>query len=132
MVDVFQVNAVGPLLAVQAFYPLLAATRPDWVPVIGVLSSKVGSIEDNGTGGWYAYRASKAALNIIFRSLHVDMAGRAAVALLHPGYVRTKMTGFMGFIDPPDSVAGMIKALEATGPKTGFRWVDYKAEIIPY
>jgi hypothetical protein len=52
--------------------------------------------------------------------------------LLHPGYVRTDMTDNMGFIDPPESVAGMLKAIEATGNDTPFRWVDYKAEIIPF
>jgi NAD(P)-dependent dehydrogenase (short-subunit alcohol dehydrogenase family) len=101
-------------------------------PVVAILSSKVGSVEDNASGGLYAYRASKSAANNIAKSLSVDLADRANVVLLHPGYVRTDMTDNMGFIDPPESVAGMLKAIEATGNDTPFRWVDYKAEIIPF
>eukprot|EP00283_Hemiselmis_rufescens_P018877 CAMPEP_0173462360 /NCGR_PEP_ID=MMETSP1357-20121228/66524_1 /TAXON_ID=77926 /ORGANISM="Hemiselmis rufescens, Strain PCC563" /LENGTH=324 /DNA_ID=CAMNT_0014430085 /DNA_START=134 /DNA_END=1108 /DNA_ORIENTATION=+ len=140
MLDLFRINAVGPLLVIQAFEPLLAKPKPKGqcrpgaccLPIIAVISSKVGSVTDNGSGGMYAYRASKSAANHIAKCLSIDMADQAKVVLLHPGYVRTDMTEHMGFIDPPESVTGMIRAIEATGAETPFRWVDYKAEVIPF
>jgi NAD(P)-dependent dehydrogenase (short-subunit alcohol dehydrogenase family) len=140
MLDVFATNAVGPLLVAQSFYPLLAAAGggdggaedSSSSPVIAFLTSKVGSIVDNGSGGAYAYRASKIALNMIAKSLSVDLQGKASVVLLHPGYVRTDMTGGNGLIDVDESVAGMLRAIEATDASTDLRWVDYKAELIPW
>jgi NAD(P)-dependent dehydrogenase (short-subunit alcohol dehydrogenase family) len=92
----------------------------------------VGSVDDNMSGGAYAYRASKSALNIITKSLFCDLAGSVAVLLLHPGYVRTDMTGGQGLIDVDESVSGMLKAIEATDGSSPFRWVDFKACRIPW
>jgi len=137
MMDLFRINTVGPLLIVQAFGPLLAKPASlkgpkSTLPILAIISSKVGSVTDNASGGMYAYRASKSAANHVAKCLSIDMADEANVLLLHPGYVRTDMTEHMGFIDPPESVAGMISAIEATGNGTPFRWVDYKAEHIPF
>ena len=101
------------------------------------MSSKVGSVIDNGSGGAYAYayRSSKSALNSIAKSLSsVDLANEARVMLLHLGYVRTDMTGGKeGFIDAKESMGGMLNAIEATDATTpGFRFVDYKACLIPW
>ena len=99
------------------------------------MSSKVGSVDDNGSGGAYAYRSSKSALNSIAKSLSsVDLANEARVMLLHLGYVRTDMTGGKeGFIDAKESMGGMLNAIEATDATTpGFRFVDYKACLIPW
>lgn len=133
MLDVFEVNAVGPMLVAQAFLPLLqpmSMSKP--LPVVSFLSSKVGSVDDNGSGGAYAYRASKSALNICAKSLSVDLRGRANVVLLHPGYVRTDMTNGEGLIDVDESVTGLMRAIEATDDAVPFRWVDYKACIVPW
>jgi len=132
ILDLFRINAIGPILIIQAFQPLLQQVKDNVFPVFAIISSKVGSVEDNGSGGMYAYRASKAACNMMARSLSIDLADIARVVLLHPGYVRTDMTDYMGFIDPPESVEGMLRAIEATCSKTPFRWVDYKAEIVPW
>jgi len=134
MMSTFEANSVGPLLVAMHFAPLLKAAGSCKLPVIGVLTSKMGSVDDNTSGGSYSYRASKAACNIIVKSLYIDLksAGKATVVLLHPGYVRTPMTGFNGLIDPPESVGGMLRAIEATGPDTPFRWVDFKATRIPW
>lgn len=135
MLDVFQTNAVGLVLVAQNFLPLCAAEHKGGsLPVLAVLSSKVASIEDNSSGGAYAYRASKAATNAVAKSLSVDLQsdGSAKVVLLHPGYVRTDMTNGKGLIDCDESVSGLLCAIEATGRDTPFRWVDYKAELIPY
>ena len=131
LMSVFEINTVGPLLVAQAFQDVLAP--PDTArPILAFLTSKVGSVEDNGSGGAYAYRASKSALNIIACSLSVDLKEQADVLLLHPGYVRTDMTGGKGFIDADESVKGMLAAIEATDATVPFRWVDYKAEIVPW
>eukprot|EP00965_Chrysotila_dentata_P129817 4291343-Pleurochrysis_carterae.AAC.1 len=134
MLDVFQVNAVAPLLVAQHFVPLCNATEAVKIPILAILTSKVGSVHDNGSGGAYAYRASKAACNIIAKSLYVDLRSedRATVVLLHPGYVRTDMTNGKGFISTFECVGGLLGAIEATGPETPFRWVDYKGMLIPW
>lgn len=134
MMEVFEVNAVGPLLVAKHFLPILSTPSSDQLPIISILTSKVGSVDDNGSGGAYAYRASKSACNIIAKSLYVDLRseGVATVVLLHPGYVRTDMTNGRGLIDTDECVAGLLRAIEATGPATPFRWVDYKANLIPW
>ena len=135
MMQSYLVNAVGPLLVAQAFVPLLgrAPESPEKnLPVYSILSSKVGSVYDNTSGGTYAYRSSKAAVNNICKSLSVDLAGEASVICLHPGYVRTDMTGGKGLIDTDESVEGMMRAIEATDASVGFRFVDFKAYLIPW
>ena len=93
----------------------------------------MGSVEDNGSGSGYAYRASKAALNVATKSLSIDLAPAGITSvLLHPGYVRTKMTLGQGFIDSDESAAGLIRVMEgAAGPING-QWYDYKLQAIPW
>jgi NAD(P)-dependent dehydrogenase (short-subunit alcohol dehydrogenase family) len=128
----FAINSIAPLLVAQYFVPLLGKRSEKLFPVIAFLSSKVGSVDDNGSGGAYAYRSSKSALNNIAKSLSVDVADEARVVLLHPGWVRTDMTNGNGLIDTNTSVLGMLKAIEATDASTAFRFVDYKACQIPW
>lgn len=85
----FQLNTIGPALVAKHFLPLLARDRKS---AFAALSARVGSIEDNQLGGWYAYRASKAALNMIIKTLSIELARRNPYALcvgLHPGTVDT-------------------------------------------
>lgn len=119
----------------QAFAPLLGRDPENDkknLPVYSILTSKVGSVYDNTSGGTYAYRSSKSALNNIAKSLSVDLAAEASVVLLHPGFVKTDMTGGKGFIDTKESVSGMLRAIEATDATIGFRFVDFKACLIPW
>ena len=98
MMHVFKINTIGPLLVTQR---LLKAgvlgtagvgERPRGA-LVGNVTSKVGSVDDNGSGSGYAYRASKAALNFVNKSMSIDLADRGVLCeLLHPGWVRTRMT----------------------------------------
>jgi len=128
---VFRVNCAGPILVAQQ------AARRDLLgegSVVLNVSSKMGSVQDNTSGGTYAYRAAKAALNVCTKSLAVDLADRGAHAVLfHPGYVQTDMTGGAGLIDTTDSVSGMLDALASlTFPQPEFTWWDYKGEKVPW
>ncbi len=86
---IFQTNTFGPLLLTQALLPNLIAMPGS---VVGIVSSRVGSIGDNSSGGTYAYRASKAAVNSIGKSMSVDLKEKGiVVALLHPGFTKTNI-----------------------------------------
>lgn len=88
----YRVNAVGPALVAKHFLPLLPRDRR---AVFAALSARVGSIGDNRLGGWHAYRASKAALNMVLRNLAIELARthpQAVVAGLHPGTVETALS----------------------------------------
>lgn len=92
MAQVFAINCTGPALVAKHFLPLLNARRRS---VFAALSARVGSIGDNALGGWYAYRASKAALNMIIRSLAIELARTRPEAIcvgLHPGTVATELS----------------------------------------
>lgn len=97
----FSVNTFGPLLLTQALLSNLQASEN---PRVGIVSSRVGSIGDNSSGGSYAYRASKAAVNSVGKSMAMDLRERrVVVSLLHPGYVRTNLSG-PGVEPHPESV----------------------------
>ncbi|KAL8812618.1 MAG: hypothetical protein Q9223_007248, partial [Gallowayella weberi] len=85
LLQTFQTNAFGPLLLTQSLLPRILEAQN---PRIGLMSSRVGSIADNSSGGAYSYRASKAALNSIGKSMAMDLKSKGVVVLLlHPGYV---------------------------------------------
>ncbi len=89
---VFRINAIGPALVAKHFLPLLARDRKS---AFAALSARVGSISDNGLGGWYAYRSSKAALNMMVRTFAIELArknGHAICVALHPGTVETGLS----------------------------------------
>lgn len=115
----FRVNAVGPLLVTQALLGNLRAGSK-----VGIVTSRMGSVADNGSGGHYGYRMSKAAVNAAGKSLAVDLKERGiAVALLHPGYVATDMTDGRGEVDPADAARGLLARLdELTLETTGGFW----------
>jgi NAD(P)-dependent dehydrogenase (short-subunit alcohol dehydrogenase family) len=105
----FAVNAMGPLRLTEALLPLMGPGGK-----VAMVTSRMGSIADNGSGGYYAYRMSKAALNAAGVSLARDLAPRGiAVVLLHPGFVQTRMVGFAGDITPEQSAAGLAARIDA-------------------
>ena len=123
----FRVNALGPLRVTRALLPVLGEGSK-----VGIITSRMGSIEDNTSGGYYGYRMSKAAVNMAGMSLARDLSERRiAVALLHPGMVATDMTGGRG-IQPSQSASGLIArmdALDMTG--TGSFW-HAEGERLPW
>jgi NAD(P)-dependent dehydrogenase (short-subunit alcohol dehydrogenase family) len=118
-VRMYRVNSLGPLLVTQALLPNLHKGSK-----VGIITSRMGSIDDNDSGGSYAYRMSKAAVNAAGKSLSIDLKPEGiAVAILHPGWVRTDMTGHGGLIDPDESAAGLIKRMEELNlDNTGGFW----------
>lgn len=136
MEEVFRVNTIGPLLTTQALLKTGAIGNKRVPCTAAYMTSKMGSVSDNGSGGTYSYRASKAALNIAVKSLSIDLGPRGVTAtLLHPGYVRTDMTRGNGLIDVDQCASGLLGVLEAgAAGEIDLRgtWHDYKREAIPW
>ncbi len=104
----FEVNALGPLRVVQALLGHLARHAK-----VAIMTSRMGSVADNTSGGYYGYRASKAAVNAIGKSLAIDLRPRdISVFLMHPGYVATDMVGGSGDITPEQSAERLVSKLD--------------------
>lgn len=104
-----EINAYAPLRVVEALLPTLKKGSK-----IANITSRMGSIADNDSGGRYGYRASKAALNAFGKSLAMDLKPQGiAVAQLHPGYVQTRMVNFGGHISPQEAAAGIKARIDA-------------------
>lgn len=114
-----ETNAFAPLRLSEALLPNLPAGSK----IINI-TSRMGSIADNDSGGRYGYRASKAAFNALGRSLAMDLKERGiAVAQLHPGFVKTRMVDFAGLITPEESAAGLAERIAALNMEnTGSFW----------
>jgi len=129
MLSVFQVDCVGPLRVVQYLKDRLIAAKG----VVANISSKMGSTADNGSGGTYAYRAAKAGLVIVSKSMAVDLAPFGVqVITLHPGWVATDMTHQTGLIDIPTSVAGLTNIIANARSYDGGAFIAYDGQIVPY
>lgn len=115
----YEINTLGPLRVTECFLPNLRKNAK-----LAIITSRMGSIEDNNSGGQYGYRASKAAVNMIGSSLAHDLKSKGiSVALLHPGYVRTGMTNNNGLIDTDVSATGLIERIEQLNiENTGGFW----------
>jgi NAD(P)-dependent dehydrogenase (short-subunit alcohol dehydrogenase family) len=126
----YATNAVGPLRLIEA---LLPALRRGEYPTVVSLTSRVGSIQDNTSGGSYAYRASKAALNAITKSLAIDLAEEGfTCVVLHPGWVQTDMGGASAPLPTDQSVAGMLRVLEGLSQEDSGGFFDYTGESLPW
>lgn len=130
MLEAFNVNSLGALRVTQALLPNL---RLGGAKKIVHITSKMGSMSDNGSGGSYAYRMSKAALNMFNTSLAIDLADEGfCCALLHPGWVQTRMGGDGAPITVEESVTGMRKVIsELTFEQSG-SFFDYAGERISF
>jgi NAD(P)-dependent dehydrogenase (short-subunit alcohol dehydrogenase family) len=93
----------------------------------------MGSIDDNTSGGSYPYRSSKAAVNMVMKSLSLDLASRGiACVLLHPGWVRTDMGGSSGKLSPAQSIGELRKLIAKLGPGDSGKFYDYDGSEIPW
>lgn len=121
-----EVNAYAPLLLTEALLPNLSKGSK----IINI-TSRMGSIADNGSGGFYGYRASKAAVNALGRTLAMDLKPRGiAVAQLHPGMVQTRMIDFAGQLTPGQAAAGLVQRIdELTLDNTGGFWHSNGEEL---
>ena len=128
--QVLEVNTIAPMMLVQAFVEQVAASQQK---LVAVISSKVGSIADNGSGGSYLYRSSKTAVNQVVKSLSIDLAGRGiSVISLHPGWVKTDMGGANAEISTEESVSGLKDILQsAASPQSG-QFIEFNGEQIPW
>ncbi len=125
-----RINALGPVLVSQALADNVAKGERK---LIACVTSKMGSMADNASGGSYVYRASKAALNAVGVSMARDLAVRGiAVLLFHPGWVQTDMGGSGATVKPADSVAGMRKVIDGAGPKDSGRFFNYDGAAVPW
>ena len=121
-----EINAYAPLRVAEALAPRIPSGGR-----IANITSRMGSIADNDSGGRYGYRASKAALNAFGKSLAMDLKPRGiAVAQLHPGYVKTRMVNFGGLITPEESAKGLVARIEGLNlENTGSFWHSYGVEL---
>lgn len=125
----FEVNALAPLLLVRALLDHLPRGAK-----VALMTSRMGSIDDNTSGGSYGYRMSKVALNIAGRSLAIDLRPRGiAVAILHPGLVRTRMIQFnpQG-ISPEESVRGLLARIDALSLDTSGTFWHANGQVLPW
>ena len=123
-----EVNAIAPLRVVAALHGNLRRGGK-----IALITSRMGSIGDNGSGGYYGYRMSKAALNAAGMSLARDLAPAGiAVAILHPGFVRTDMTEGSGNIDPADAAKQLVDRIDALAPETTGTFWHANGQVLPW
>lgn len=128
--EAFQVNTLTTYYLAEAFLPQLR--RASQAKLIA-MTSKMGSIEDNGSGGEYIYRSSKTALNMVVKSLALDLREfNIAVAALHPGWVRTDMGGPNGLIDTATSVRGLRQVIEHLTCEQSGQFIAYDGKPIPW
>jgi len=128
MLAQFQVNAMGTVRVTAALQPHLTDGAK-----IGIVTSRMGSIADNSSGGAYGYRMSKAALNAAGVSLARDLAPRnIAVVLLHPGFVRTGMSDGKGLVGPDEAAAHLLDRIDEMTMETTGRFVHANGESLPW
>src|SRR5262249_2933625 len=122
------VNSVVPFEMTQALLPYLKKSKQ---PKVIHITSLMGSIEDNSSGGYYAYRASKAALNMINKSLTRDHSWLTSV-VMHPGWVQTDMGGPQAPTSTRDSAQGIWQVINGLGSEKSGHFYDFKGKELPW
>ena len=123
----FEINAIAPLRITAALQDCLARGSK-----VVIITSRMGSIEDNSSGGYYGYRMSKAAVNIAARSLAHDLKDQGiSVFLIHPGMVATEMTGHRG-IPPEEAATDLVDRIDSLGPDESGTFWHAKGEPLPW
>ena len=123
----FEINAIAPLRVTAALQGCLGRGSK-----VAIITSRMGSIEDNTSGGYYGYRMSKAAVNIAARSLAHDLKDRdVSVFLIHPGMVATEMTGYRG-IPPEEAAADLVARIDSLDPEESGTFWHAKGDLLPW
>ena len=133
----FQINTIGPALLMKHLLPLLPREGRS---VYASLTAKVGSITDNGLGGWYSYRAAKAAQNQLIRTASIEVARRAPEAVLvalHPGTVRSDLSepfakSGLNVMEPEASARAMLDVIDTLGPNETGTFRSYDGTVLPW
>ena len=135
MLATFQANAFGPALVLRHFSPLLDKERG----VLAVISAKVGSIEDNRLGGWYSYRASKAALNMFLKTAAIEVKRskpNAVLVALHPGTVNSHLSrpynGEKIGRTPSDAASDMLRVLDGLTAEHSGQFHSWNGDRLPW
>ncbi|GGW87877.1 SDR family oxidoreductase [Alteromonas halophila] len=124
----FRVNALGPLLVTQALLPSLAGNAK-----VAMITSRMGSMEDNGSGGYYGYRMSKAALNAAAVSMATDLGHRGiAVGIFHPGFVQTEMVNNAGDIDADTAATRLAARIDELTLENAGQFVHSNGQALPW
>ncbi|MFN3015693.1 SDR family oxidoreductase [Vibrio coralliilyticus] len=127
---VLEINTIAPLKLVEALFPNLQKGQ---LKKIACLSSKVGSMTENTSGGGYIYRSSKAALNSVVKSLSNDLSSQDFTVLaLHPGWVQTEMGGPNALIDTQTSAAGLVEVIESADISRSGEFINYDSTALPW
>lgn len=130
------INMVGPSLLLRHLAPLLGSGDA----IYAKISARVGSIADNRKGGWYGYRASKAAMNMVLQTAAIELQRRnprLRVVALQPGTVRSNLSkpfeaGVPHLLEPDESVLGLMDAMLGLSPKSGAYFIDYTGQPIAW
>ena len=126
----FLVNTMAPLKMAEEFIDQVTQSS---IKTIVTITSKMGSVADNGRGGSYIYRSSKSAVNMVMRSIAIDLESSGIISvLLHPGWVRTDMGGPSGLISVEQSVSGMLSVIRAVTSADSGKFIAYDGQIIPW
>ncbi|MCG9660149.1 C-factor [Vibrio mediterranei] len=127
---VLEINTIAPLKLVEALYPKIQKST---IRKIACLSSKVGSMTENTSGGGYIYRSSKAALNSVVKSLSNDLSQEGITVLaLHPGWVQTEMGGPNALISTTESASGLFKVIENANSNHSGQFINFDGQPLPW
>lgn len=125
--DTFAVNTVAPYLLAQALLPEVRAAAGKLI----VVSTRMGSLADNSSGGYLAYRSSKTALNMAWKTLALANPDLICVPL-HPGWVKTRMGGQSAPVTPEQSIAGMRRVIDGLTAKDSGEFFDFEGKSVPW
>lgn len=124
----FRVNAMGPLLVTQTLLPAMAEKSK-----VALITSRMGSMADNGSGGYYGYRMSKAALNAAGVSMANDLKPKGiAVGIFHPGFVQTEMVNGAGDIDADTCASRLVERISELNVENAGRFIHSNGEVLPW
>jgi NAD(P)-dependent dehydrogenase (short-subunit alcohol dehydrogenase family) len=130
MKPAFDINALGPLRVTQALLPNLRAGERRTIVSI---TSRMGSIADNSEGDWYAYRASKAALNMFSKNLALELAPEGFICVvMHPGWVRTRMGTDKAPLSVEESVSHMMRVIGNLSVGDTGQFLNYTGDLLPW